>query len=198
MAYKFRLRNARPKPSADENQTQMVIIMSETNGLPERKIIRLQNYDYSQNGMYYITICTHEKQQLFGYISQSAVILNIAGKMVDEYIFKTESKFENINIIEHIVMSNHIHVIVAITNYQSADKPRQQSSIQDIIHWFKSKTALEFGYCVKNGILQPYNKKMWQRSYYEHIIRNDQDLIEKRLYIQQNPLRYELKNKTQT
>lgn len=103
------------------------------NELPKRKQTRLKDYDYSQNGYYFITICTHNRQNLFG---------EIAG-----------------------------------------------SPLRDIVGWFKTMTTNEYIANVKNNIFPPFDKKIWQRNYYEHIIRDERDYIETKEYILNTPLK---------
>jgi REP element-mobilizing transposase RayT len=95
--------------------------------LPKRKNIRLQGYDYSQNGYYYITICTNNRQHLFGEIisvvgdglSVPIIELNENGKIIDEYIKNVAIKYENVKIDKYIIMPNHVHIILVNSNYEN-------------------------------------------------------------------------------
>ena len=82
--------------------------------LPVRKKLRLENYDYSSDGYYFVTICTHNREKLFGKITNdnNTVELNPAGKIVDYHIRNIEKHYENIRIDKYTVMANHIHLIV--------------------------------------------------------------------------------------
>lgn len=157
--------------------------------LPKRKIIRLQNYDYSQCNAYFVTVCTHERQQLFGTIEPSPVGATLRGrpnnpdKMIGKWINELENKFDKVLIDCFCIMPDHIHLIIVI-------KDGSKSSLEDVIAWFKTMTTNDYINGVKGGLLLPFESKVWQRSYYDHIIRNEQDLEEKRDYIMTNPERW--------
>lgn len=87
------------------------------NELPKRKQIRLKNYDYSQNGYYFITICTHNRQKLFGEIVGATLCgrPNNPDKMIEKWLLELENKFYAVNICEYIIMPDHIHFIISIT-----------------------------------------------------------------------------------
>ncbi len=81
-----------------------------------RQSIRLKEYDYSQNGVYFITICTQNKECLFGEIEDGEMRLNDAGKIIDRWWHKMKNKFPNIELDEYIIMPNHFHGILIIQN----------------------------------------------------------------------------------
>jgi REP element-mobilizing transposase RayT len=168
-----------------------------------RKSIRLKNYDYSKEGLYFITICTHNRENLFGKIIDENVgadlrvcpndentninKLNIAGKMIEKWLLELPNKFKHIKIDEYIIMPNHIHFIIEIS-YQQGE--HIGSPLQTIIQWFKTMSTNEYIKMVKNNELPNFDKRIWQRNYYENIIRNDevhQKIIE---YIENNPLKW--------
>ena len=82
--------------------------------LPKRKPTRLKGYDYSENGAYFITICTNQKLHLFGKITKEHMQLNKLGEIVNEEILKIESYYKNIQIDKYVIMPNHIHMIITI------------------------------------------------------------------------------------
>lgn len=90
-------------------------------------------------------------------------------------------------------MPDHIHFILCVTNNQSQTERHAGRSLPDMVQWFKAMTTNEYNECVKNGILPPFNKKIWQKSYYDHIIRNEDDYKLSIEYILNNPLKRELK-----
>ncbi|MFQ1047441.1 transposase [Avibacterium paragallinarum] len=147
---------------------------------PKRKIIRLQHYDYSQIGLYFITVCTHNKECLFGNIENHKMLMNDAGKMIQHWYLELEKKFPNIECLEYIVMPNHIHFILYI-------KEQLEYSIPTIVQWFKTMTTNNYIKNVKNNHWKPFERKLWQRSYYEHIIRNEKSYLEITEYIECNP-----------
>lgn len=79
-----------------------------------RKSPRLTDYDYSQKGAYFVTICTHQRQHLFGKIEADEMILNHLGKIVDECWLKLPAHFANITINHYVIMPNHVHAIIEI------------------------------------------------------------------------------------
>jgi len=83
---------------------------------PKRKVIRLPDYDYARNGLYYLTLCTHQKKHLFGFINDEKMNLNQAGKMMEYWFFEIEKHFETTKCIANQIMPNHIHCILEIDN----------------------------------------------------------------------------------
>lgn len=81
-----------------------------------RKIIRLQGYDYSREGVYYITIVVQDRLHLFGKINNEKMIHNDAGKMIEKWYLKLEDKFPGIKCDEYIVMPDHFHCLIEIRN----------------------------------------------------------------------------------
>jgi len=157
--------------------------------LPKRKLLRLQNYDYSQCNAYFVTVCTHKRQQLFGTIAPSPVGATLCGrpnnpdKMIEKWINELENKFDKVLIDCFYIMPDHLHLIIVI---QEGGK----SSLEDVIAWLKTMTTNDYINGVKSGLFSPFDNKLWQRSYYNHIIRNEQDLEENRDYILTNPIRW--------
>ena len=157
--------------------------------IPKRKQIRAKGYDYATQGAYFVTICTHNRQPLFGEIVwEEAVGATLCGRpnrpdqMLEKWLFETENKFPGVKIDEYIIMPDHIHAIFALTGDHAG------SPLQDIVDWYKTMTTNEYIRCVKKGLYEPYRDGFWQRSYFDHIIRNQNDLYETRKYINNNPL----------
>jgi len=164
-----------------------------------RKSIRLKEYDYSQGGWYYITICAKDKKCAFGKVVNGKMILNEIGKIVEGEWFKTKQIRPNVDLDYYIIMPNHIHGIIIInekSNYRRGElqfaptnkkfkSPSQ--TIGAIIRGFKSSATKRINIQCKTP-----NQPVWQRNYYEHIIRNDRDLYNIRQYINNNPLKWEL------
>ena len=180
-----------------------------------RRSIRLKEYDYSQMGAYFITICTHNRQCLFGMITNNELHLNEQGKMIYNYWQKLTTGFSHIQLDEFVVMPNHLHGIVFIgeendnicrgescirpqiinENIMGEHKVRPYGTVNKslgrIIQAFKSITTLNYIKCIKKHRWEPFNNKLWQRNYYEHIIRNDDELNKIREYIISNPIIWE-------
>ncbi|WP_260448556.1 transposase [Bibersteinia trehalosi] len=153
----------------------------------KRKIIRLQHYDYSQNGLYFITICINHRLNLLGRIQNNTMQLNNAGKMIDFWYGELEKHFKHIRCLDYIIMPNHIHFILWIDN----NTEQNQESLFTIIQWFKTMTTNDYIRNVKSNNWQPFEKKLWQRSYYEHIIRNEYAYKHIQQYIENNPYTWE-------
>jgi len=158
--------------------------------LPVRKNIRLQGYDYSSVGYYFVTICTQDKANLYGNVIVGAdlvsarVELNNAGVMIERVYTEVISSFDDVVSDNYIIMPNHFHCIMSIRRADTRSAPTS------IIQAFKSKTTVEYIKGVKSGIYQPFIKRIWQRNYYEHIIRNEIEYKQICQYIDQNPARW--------
>jgi len=176
--------------------------MHKENRTSNRHSIRLKGYDYSQAGGYFITICTHLRECLFGEVFEGKVVLSAFGAIVQEEWQKTKQIRRGVNLDAFIVMPNHIHCILILEgNLNSANHrgtmhraPTPQfeqfgrptiNSIPTIIRGMKSSVTLRI-----NIIRDTLRKPIWQHNYYEHVIRNDTDLEEIREYIQNNPLKW--------
>lgn len=150
---------------------------------PKRKVIRLQHYDYAQTGLYFITICINHRLNLLGKIQHNQMQLNHAGKMVDSWYHELAKHFNCVKCLDYVIMPNHIHFILLINNETRENK----TSLFSIIQWFKTMTTNDYIRNVKICSWQPFEAKLWQRSYYEHIIRNEQSYEQIRQYIENNP-----------
>lgn len=168
----------------------------------KRKSIRLKEYDYKQPGSYFVTICVQNHQCLFGNIIVGAgpcarpeMVLNDIGKMV-QFIWEQMPKYyPGTDIDSFIVMPNHIHGIVTLktgTGQPRGVAPTTVLSLPQIVHRFKSLTTARYRHGVKQNQWLPFTNRLWQRNYYERVIRNENELSEIRKYIQENPLKWEL------
>jgi REP element-mobilizing transposase RayT len=139
---------------------------------PTRRSIRLQGFDYTQPGAYFVTICTHRRQPIFGWVREGAVGLNAVGAIVAEEWLRSAEIRAEVDLDEYIVMPNHLHGIVVI------EKPvgREQSYVGATGRSPLRRCGLEL--------------KVWQRNYYERVIRNDRELNAVRRNIQDNPRRW--------
>ena len=138
----------------------------------DRKRMRLRDFDYSSEGAYFLTLCLQKKLSLFEN--------HQAKEMVEKWIVEIENKYENVTVDCYVVMEDHVHMILFITE-------GNQISLSEIMKWFKTMTTNEYIRGVRDRVYEPFEKKLWQRSFYDHIIRNDEDLNEKREYVMNNP-----------
>lgn len=174
-----------------------------------RRSIRLKGYDYSQAGLYFITICVQNRECLFGKIVDGEMILNDAGKMTNNEWMKIPERFTNVQLHEYVVMPNHFHAIMQIvgatlvvaqndTDAQNTvdDKKGQPQGIAptgkpkpvgDMVGAFQSIVTVEYIRGVKQLGWQSFNGKLWQRNYWEHIIRDEQSHQRISDYIINNP-----------
>lgn len=177
-----------------------------------RRSIRLKGYDYSQQGLYFITICCQNRACLFGDISNGEMVLNDAGKMISTEWLALKKRFPNIELHEYIIMPNHFHGILEIvgaslvgvhnndcpnvkpndnnTNGQPQGIVPTRKTVGDMMDAFKSITSVEYIRGVKTRNWKRFNKKLWQRNYWEHIIRNEQSLDRIAAYIIDNPQKW--------
>jgi REP element-mobilizing transposase RayT len=158
-----------------------------------RKSIRLKEYDYTNPNWYYVTICTNKKNCVFGNVDNGKLVLNKLGKVANEEWLKTNAIRLNIKLDYYIIMPNHIHGIIIIESrgvmlYAPTKEFKSPSqTLGAVIRGFKSSVTKR-----ANQMNSTNGKKLWQRNYYEHIIRNEHDLYRIRKYIQLNPLKWEL------
>lgn len=156
-----------------------------------RRSIRLPEYDYLKAGAYFITICSFNKELIFGRVIDGKMILSEIGKIVKDFIEEIPKHFENVFVDEYVVMPNHIHILISIVGVQNFEPLRHEykkiipKSIGSIIRSYKASVTK---WCKEND----YKKFKWQRNYFEHIIRNQEDHYRIREYIQNNPLQWEL------
>ena len=162
--------------------------------LPSRKQNKLENYDYGQQGCYFVTLCTYKKQPLFkiDFVGNDlCVVPHLQNQIIHKWIKETENKFPNAKIEKFVIMPDHLHFIVNITERHIG------RSLQDLMRFFKTMTTNEYIKCVKDNLLPPFDKKLWQKSYYDHVIRNQDDYNEIWQYIENNPKKWLLTKETQ-
>jgi len=169
--------------------------------LPRRKQNRLKNFDYGQEGCYFVTVgndlCvvpySQNRQRIFNIESvgnDPCVVPYSQNQIIHKWVNETEHKFPNIKFKKYVIMPDHLHFIVNI-------KERHVGrSLQDVLRYFKTMTTNEYIRGVKDGNLPPFNKKLWQKSYYDHIIRNQADYNEIWEYIENNPQKWMLIHNT--
>lgn len=155
--------------------------------LPRRKQIRLKEFDYSQNGYYFVTVCTKSRQPLFwSDVGADSIrpCLSEYGKIADTAINAIPQHYSNIIIDEYVIMPDHIHLIIKILNDENDGRiiSAPTRSIMTIIGQMKRWVSKNVGFSI------------WQKSYYEHIIRDENDYNEKAQYIINNPMKYQLKD----
>jgi len=173
---------------------------------PHRKAIRLKGYDYSRNGLYYITICTKDRKCLFGEIKDGKMQKNEYGEILESVWNGLPSHYPNVILHEHIVMPDHFHAIIQIDNGHNGDNasvgdglkpsptdmqpsdPGMQPTkhgLTEFVRALKTFSARKI-----NELRQTQGTSVWQRNYYEHIIRNDDEYYRTVNYIKENPAKW--------
>ncbi len=176
--------------------------------LPYRRNLRLPECDYSQPGAYYVTIVTQDRKQSFGHIIDGEMILNDIGKMVEEVIDQIPEHYPGINVKLFVIMPNHIHFLFLIADVVAGphayhmDQPdngqpqgvaptQERLSLPDIVHRIKSLTTHQYMIGVRDKGWPRFEKRLWQRNYYEHVIRNERDYQATYDYILANPINWQ-------
>ncbi len=165
--------------------------------LHSRKSIRLKGYDYSQTGAYFVTVCAQNHLFLFGFNAEEKMLLNDAGKFANKCWLEIPEHFPHVTLDEFIVMPNHIHGIIIIdtmdnVGVQNFEPLHKQNKYQQIIP--KSIGSIIRGF--KIGVTKWFRTNtniynVWQRNYYEHIIRNEDGLNRIREYNINNPIQWQ-------
>jgi len=156
-----------------------------------RRSIRLPGYDYTQPGAYFVTICTYQKQCWFGDVVNGEMRCNQLGKIVDTFWQALPRRFPHIQLNDFVVMPNHLHGILIITNQGNHEQSSYTTekfsqpvpgSIPTVIRSFKSAVSKRI-----NLMRRTKEPSIWQRNYYESITRIATDLYTVRQYIANNP-----------
>ncbi len=163
-----------------------------------RRSIRLVGYDYSQPGAYFVTICTFQKKCVFSEIVDGQRRLNDWGRIVHEEWFRSARVRPEIELDACVVMPNHMHAIVGMTVGADSVRPqaeaakgtrrvplRRSRSLSSLVAGFKSSTTSRI-----RQLARVADIRVWQRNFYEHIIRDENELNKAREYISTNPLRW--------
>lgn len=157
--------------------------------LPKRKPNRLKGYSYSKNGIYFLTLCVKNKKCLLGRVvgggdlDAPQMILSDYGKIAEKYILSIKSAYNDITLMNYVVMPNHIHLIVMLYSddniyRESAVNTSANDVIPVMVSAFKKFVNKEIGF------------NIWQRSYHDHIIRNEKSFNEIWEYVDENPARW--------
>ena len=149
-----------------------------------------------------MTVCTENREDILGEIKDKHMELNEFGKMVEKTI-KNFSEYKNVFVDTYCLMPNHIHVILVIVGaghcasptmkdrYQFGSTQRSTPTLGEYIKRLKTMTTFVYTENVKKNNWIPFNKRVWQRNYYEHIIRSEKELNQTRQYIHDNPMNWE-------
>ena len=154
--------------------------MDSGTALPKRKIVRLPEYDYSRNGAYFITLCTEKRAEILSEIRRGGALLRPVGCIAEQTLLELPQRYP-VSIDKYVVMPNHLHFILCIR------EAAKSIPLDAILCAYKSITTK-----AANQAEHTPGRKLWQRSYYEHVIRNESDYREIWQYIDENPQKWEL------
>lgn len=160
----------------------------------QRRSIRLKGYDYTQAGLYFITICCQDRICRFGTVENGEMILNEYGQIAHDEWMKTPQIRHHVELGEFIVMPNHIHGIIRLLGRGELHSPIEKGvfdtplrspsqTVGAVVRGYKSSVTKQLG-------LMGFTEKLWQRNYYEHIIRNEQSHQAISEYIRNNPAKW--------
>ncbi|MDP6776441.1 MAG: transposase [Candidatus Latescibacteria bacterium] len=182
--------------------------MSDAPGMHRRRSIRLPGYDYSRSGAYFVTICVHQRECLYGEVNDGAVLLNDYGQIAQEEWHRTSRMRPTVQADEFVIMPNHVHGIISLTDDESGDATTRRgtmhraptgvpaverfgkptsNTVPTIIRGYKSIVTNRV-----NRLRGTPGRRVWQRNYYEHVIRDQADLSTICHYIVDNPIRWEM------
>ena len=171
-----------------------------------RRSIRLKGYDYTQAGAYCVTMVTQDRECLFGEVVGSEMRLNEAGRMLERWLAELGNKYPLVMPGARVVMPNHFHGIIVITDepvgadlrvcphvaaHTDDQGAHAGAPLPEIVQWFKTMTTNDYIHGIRTRGWPRFRTRLWQRNYYEHIIRDEDDLDRIRGYIFDNPAQWE-------
>jgi putative transposase len=173
--------------------------MSVQDDLPwhQRRPARLRGYDYTQPGWYFVTICVQDRACVLGSVCNGKMDLNDAGRMIEATWAEMPLHYPRVRLDQAIVMPNHLHGVIVLEDAAATGDGRPQGaaptlSLPDIVDRFKTLTTRLYIDAVRRHGWQPFAGRLWQRSYYDHVIRDEHALSQIRDYIVNNPIKWEM------
>lgn len=152
--------------------------------LPQRKQNRLHDYDYSQNGAFFITICTQNRRKILSNIvGDGFPVPKAHGTVAEEMIHQIPAKYPAVSVDTYVIMPDHIHLLLRIDQTPGTGNP--SPTLGNIIGWYKYQVTKQL-----NAKYGRQGVRIFQRSYYDHVIRNEQDYNEVWEYIENNPRKW--------
>ncbi len=177
----------------------------------QRRSIRLKGYDYSCTNLYFITVCTKNRESLFGYVEHTKMISSDAGIITEQCWQEIPTHYPNTKLHEHIIMPNHMHGIIQITNenvgvqdfepfqHETLQNDLSQNNHLQKINQYQKVIPKSIGSIVRGfkiGVTKWFRQNteihnVWQKGFYEHIIRDEQSYFKISKYINNNPLTWQ-------
>lgn len=146
--------------------------------LPNRRKVRLKDFDYSTQNYYFVTICTDSRKLLFGNPNE----LNFYRKIAENELINIQSHFKDVKIDKYVIMPNHIHALIVIGCNAKTERSRPFPTLSTVIGLYKSS--------VSKQIHKTNNTPVWQKSFYDRIVRNYKEYQSLWQYIDENPLKW--------
>lgn len=155
-----------------------------------RKRNRLKEFDYGEPGSYFLTLCTHNRAVLFEWENTARNgpwqgDSPPANAIVHRWIGVIAQRYPNIIVEKYVVMPDHMHLLLSIVTQVDG------AAVPDVMQFFKTMTTNEYIRMVKEGVLPRFDKHVWQKSYFDHIVRNQADFNEVCAYIDGNPAKWQ-------
>jgi len=151
---------------------------------PKRKGIRIKDYDYNQNGAYFVTVCAEKMRCLFGKVEPDIVgancvrpVMSNIGKIIESEIHIMSNTYDDVFVDKYVIMPNHVHMIIML-EIGISGRTQFAPTISRMIKQFKG------------SVTKKLDRPIWQKSFYDHVIRNEKDYLRIWEYIEYNPLRW--------
>lgn len=155
--------------------------------LQQRKVNRIPNYDYSTQGAYFVTICTQGREALLSdMVGDGFPVLKPIGLIAQKIICQLSEKYPEATVDQYVIMPDHIHLLIRIVSGTGNPSP----TLGSIIGWYKYQVTK-----LANMQMNTAGQKLFQRSYYDHVIRGQQDYDEVWQYIENNPIKWAIQRR---
>lgn len=152
--------------------------------IQKRKQNRLGYYDYSQNGAYFVTICTHERRKLLSdIVGDGSPVPKSIGSLAEDLIHQISIKYPGVCVDKYVIMPDHIHLLLRLDRSTGTGNP--SPTLGTVIGWYKYQLTKQ-----ANLLSGTQGARILQRSYYDHVIRNQNDYDEVWQYIENNPKKW--------
>ena len=154
----------------------------------KRKPNRLDCYDYDQNGAYFVTICTHDRKQILSQIvGDGFPVPKPIGTIAEAFIAQISNKYPTVCVDNYVIMPDHIHLLLRFEWDLGTGNP--SPTLGDVVGWYKYQVTKQ-----TNLQMGTIGSRFFHRSYYDHVIRNQQDYDDVWQYIENNPIKWRIKN----
>jgi REP element-mobilizing transposase RayT len=163
---------------------------SDDTAWPVRKSLRLPRFDYATHHDYFVTLCVQGRRRLLGRVEDGRLTLSDAGRMIDAQWRDLARRYPFVALDRHIVMPNHVHGIVGLRADRRTGVAITET-LGSVIRRFKALTTRLYCDGVRRHGWRRFDGRLWQRGFYDRVIRNDRELNAIREYIDQNPARWE-------